>query len=317
MSLGSQQGSSISVANSAPWNEAQPYLKQGFQRASQLLGSNAPAFFPTSTVTPHSVATTDSLRMIEDRARQGSPLVDQMQDELGSTIAGEYYTDPNIAGARGMLDKTIAGDYMTAGNPYMDALTSRFSDDIGQAVNSRFIASGRDIGSGAAESEFTRQLANSMVPHMFANYERERGNQLGATNAALGQYAQERARQMGAMDRVPAALAQDYTDAGMLGQVGASREALGEAQLADQIQRWNFEQNQPAMKLQQFNEAIRGAGALGGSVSNITPISRNPLGSALSGASTGAGIGSLLAGRGNSSSAMWPLLGAGLGLLGG
>ena len=44
------------------------------------------------------------------------------------------------------------------------------------------------------------------------------------------------------------------------------------------------------------------------------PTSRNPLGSALSGGLTGAGIGNLIAPKGEGSSALWPLLGGALGL---
>jgi len=277
MSFGSQQGSQTTVQNQEPWIGAQPYLMQGFGRASQLLGSNTPQYYPNSTVTPFSTQTSDALSQQEAIARQGSGLPGQAMDQLSATIGGEYL-DP--------------------GNPHLAALTQRFGDEIGRSVDSRSIGSGRDVGSGAAESEYTRQLGNALAPVMF------------------GQYGQERANQLNAVNQVPGAMAQRFADPAALAAVGAQREGLGEAQMADAVARWNFMQNLPAMKLQQFNEAIRGSGALGGTTSTMQPTSRNPLLTALGGASTGAGIGSLLAGQGQPTSALWPLLGGAAGYFG-
>jgi hypothetical protein len=69
----------------------------------------------------------------------------------------------------------------------------------------------------------------------------------------------ERARQMEATRNAPAMAAQDYADIQRLLTVGGAREQQSAAELQDAINRYNFEQNLPAMKLQQYAGLIYGA----------------------------------------------------------
>ena len=62
----------------------------------------------------------------------------------------------------------------------------------------------------------------------------------------------ERARQMEATRNAPAMAAQDYADIQRLLTVGGAREQQSMAELQDAINRYNFEQNLPQMKLSQF-----------------------------------------------------------------
>jgi hypothetical protein len=64
---------------------------------------------------------------------------------------------------------------------------------------------------------------------------------------------------MEATRNAPAMAAQDYADIQRLLTVGGAREQQQAAELQDAINRYNFEQNLPAMKLQQYAGLIYGA----------------------------------------------------------
>ncbi len=87
---------------------------------------------------------------------------------------------------------------------------------------------------GTAQDIFARALA-------------EQGGQL-AYNAAEA----ERQRQMAAVGAAPQMAQADYADIQRLLTVGGAREQQQAAELQDAINRYNFEQNLPQMKLSQF-----------------------------------------------------------------
>ena len=80
-------------------------------------------------------------------------------------------------------------------------------------------------------------------------------------------------------------------DLQQLAAVGAAREGQAEAELADDVARFNFEQNIDAQKLRDYM-ALVGGGTMGSQ--NIQPVFRNPAASALGGALGGAQLGSSL-----------------------
>jgi hypothetical protein len=95
-------------------------------------------------------------------------------------------------------------------------------------------------------------------------------------------------------------------DERLLTSVGEAREGLAQAELQDNINRFNFEQNQPMQNLKDYM-ALVGGGTVGSNT--IEPVYRNPASSALGGALGGAQLAS--------SAGFSPMAGAiGGGLLG-
>ncbi len=270
---GGQSGSTTTVQNQDPWAGQQPFLSYGFQEAQNLYQSPTPQFFPASTVTPFAAETSQALDMQTQRALGGSPLE---------------------ATAQGGMLGTALGDYVGQSNPYLTDVTQSISDVIQPQVQSRFEAMGRDPSGFGAGSEFTRRVAGAVAP------------------LAFGTYGQERARQMEALQNLPAMAQLDYANIGQLANVGAQREALGQAQLADQIQRFNFEQLKPANKLAAYMQAIQGN--YGGTSAITQPTYRaSPAVGALGGGLAGAQMAAL-----TSSPYTWPFVagGAALGAFG-
>ena len=118
--------------------------------------------------------------------------------------------------------------------------------------------------------------------------------------------------QQQAIAQAPAARDFGMADLGTLAQVGAAREALSQAELAADVERFQFEQARPAQKLADYMTLVRGgSGALGGQT--ITPQFRDPATGVLSGGLAGAKLGSMISGGG----AFNPAYAVGGALLGG
>lgn len=105
----------------------------------------------------------------------------------------------------------------------------------------------------------------------------------GYQQAALAQALAPAAlqAQQAAIAQAPAARQFGFADIQTLGEVGAAREAEAQADLAADIQRFQFEQAQPLTSLANYMAAVQG-GTVGSQ--QVTPIYRQPIASALGGA---------------------------------
>ena len=139
-------------------------------------------------------------------------------------------------------------------------------------------------------------------------------NSLGniASNMAYTDYGRERGIQNNAIALADDASQWDYNDPAQLARVGSIYDAQGQAELAADIDRWNFEQNKPANKLGQYASLI--GGGYGGTTTSSTPYFNNRGASALSGALGGLGAAAKLGG-GMGDFGTWGL--GALGALGG
>jgi hypothetical protein len=111
---------------------------------------------------------------------------------------------------------------------------------------------------------------------------------------------------MAAAQLAPSLAETEYGDINKLLQVGQAAEQYQQAALEADLQRFNFQQNLPSAKLQQFLSAAYGS-PMGGI--QVSPIYRNPL----AGAAGGAILGNVLTQGGTTGTAAGALLG---GLLG-
>jgi len=218
-------GSSNATSASGPPAYAKPYIvgdpKKGIpgilpQAAAQYAASG-PSFFPGSTVAGFSPEQTQAMTMGANRAISGSPV-------------------NAAAGAETM--KTLNGDYLSAGNPYLEAIRSRGARDASQ-IAGQFGAGGR-TGSGAMQGSVAEGYTNAVAPYEYGTYNTERGAMANA--AALA----------------PQIANQDYVDINALGTIGQQRQTQAQQELQSEIDRWNFGQQIPQQKLQQYANLIYG-----------------------------------------------------------
>jgi len=250
MSKGSTPTQQASTVTAEPSEFVKPYYEEALGQAQQLYQSDVPQYFPEATYVPFSGQTEAALQLQEQRALAGNPLLGSTQQEIQNILSGQYL-DP-------------------ATNPYLQQTFERAAGDVQSQLGSMFAKGGR-YGSAALAETAGRRMGDI------------------ASKIYGGAYEQERQRQLQAAQLAPALAQQDYADIAQLAQVGQAREALGEAQLADAMQRFQFEQQKPYTKLREYLASI-GAPTSQQTVSQ-EPITRNIGGGLLSGAILGAGLG--------------------------
>ncbi len=172
------------------------------------------------------------------------------------------------AAGQGQMQDVLAGDYLN-GNPAFEAMGDRVYNSIRPGIDAQFAGAGRYGGAGHEEM-MTRTYNDMMAPLAYQNYEAERKNQMAA-GAASGEMAQ-----------------QDYYDMGRLGEVGAAREGLATQQLSQDVDRYNFSQDEPRNRLQEYMTLIKGGNFKNTTTS--TPYYSNSGMNALGAAATGVGI---------------------------
>ena len=217
MSKGSTPTTQATTSTVEPSEFVKPYYEEALKGAQQLYQSDVPQYFPEATYVPFSGQTEAALRLQEQRALAGSPLLGSSQQEIQNILSGQY------------LDPTT--------NPYLQQAYERAAGGVKSDIASQFARAGR-YGSGAMTETLGKSLGDI------------------ASQIYGGAYQQERARQLQAAQLAPQLAQQDYADISRLAQVGQTREGLQEAALADAMQRFQFEQQKPYTKLREYLASI-------------------------------------------------------------
>lgn len=209
----------------------QPFLSYGLTEAQRLYQAGGPQYYSGDTFVRPSETTQTGLQALENRARMGSPLVGQAQQQISNTIGGNYLSgNPFFQGAFA---------------PAAQAATQQFQTAIGD-IGSAASKAGR-YGSGAMgtlQDRASGQLAQSL------------SNTAGTL--AYQNYADERARQQAATMAAPGMAQADYQDIQNLLAAGRAREGYTGQQLQSDIARFNFGQNAPQQNLGTFLSSIYG-----------------------------------------------------------
>lgn len=168
--------------------------------------------------------------------------------------------NPLVNATQAEAMKNIQGGYLNGNEflrPQLDAEYAR----IGGNVNSQFATRGA-YGSSANQEVLARE-------------------QMKAANDILGRnYDSERNRQFQAMGAAPQLAQQDYYDIGALREVGQSREDLFGRQLQEQMDQFQFDQNQDPAALDEYIRRITGLGGQFTSQTTTQPtVKTSPLSS--------------------------------------
>jgi len=311
MSGSSQPSTQVVTQNIDP--AMQPYIAYGLSEASKLYQTpGTPSYFPGQGYVSPSQPTQEALQFGANRAVQGNPLLPLSQQTVGQ-MQGTF--NPAIQQMQG----TASGQYL-GGNPFFggafqsaaNAASQQFQDQM-QQVTSGASRAGR-YGSGAmgqlqdrAAGTFASALTDTAGKLAYQNYDAERARQEAAIGNIGQLYGSDFARQLSAAQLGPQMAAADYGDIDRLYQVGQAQESYQQAALADQMQRFQFEQNLPAAKLQSFLSAAYGA-PMGQQTTQ--PIYRNQAANIFGGAALGGALG------GKDYGPLGSAIGAGAGLFG-
>jgi len=260
-----------------------PFVQYGLEESTRLYQNpDMPQYFPGQTYVGPSQQTQAALAAAQQRATMGNPLVPAAQQQALNTMQGGFL------GGNPFFEGAFRGATQAAQTQYQDATQQALSN---ASLAGRYGSGAMGTALDRAGGVFANALTNTAGQLAFQNYDTERGRQQAMIGAA------------------PGLAAADYSDINQLLQTGQAAEGYQEAAMADAVNRFNFAQQAPYMKLQSYLSGAYGAPS---GMQQTTPVYRNQMGNILGGALTGAALGGgtgLGAGVGAG-------IGAGLGLLG-
>ena len=258
---------------------------------------------------------------------QAQQFVQQGLNSTPSTQFGGQNPFASSVGGGQMFQTPTDNPFGGTSNPFLEQTFNRAFGNAMQGVESQFARGGRNLNAAqpvaadlasnlasqiyapAFENERNRQLQfQSQLTGIGANaFEAAQGRdlqarlnaqQIGAQgfesgqNRALTDLTAQRGLQQNLLSFASPLAAMDYQDIAQLRDAGATRDTFAQAQLSDQVQRFNQQALQPEQNLDAFINRI---GAMPGSqtTQQLPPQFTNPAAGALGGAMMGAQLGSM------------------------
>jgi hypothetical protein len=260
-----------------------PFVQYGLEESTRLYQNpDMPQYFPGQTYVGPSQQTQAALAAAQQRATMGNPLVPAAQQQALNTMQGGFL------GGNPFFQGAFRGATQAAQTQYTDATQQALSN---ASRAGRYGSGAMGTALDRAGGVFANALTNTAGQLAYQNYDTERGRQQAMIGAA------------------PQLAAADYSDINQLLQTGQAAEGYQEAAMADAVNRFNFAQQAPYMKLQSYLSGAYGAPS---GMQQTTPVYRNQMGNVLGGALTGAALG----GGTGLGAGVGAAIGGGLGLLG-
>ena len=261
MSGGSKQ---TTTQSSAPWEGAQPVLRDAIGRSQYLVNNGiGEGIYSGSTVVPWSSQTTQAMGNIQNNANANTS---------GAGLSGQYQGVINSGGynaaQQGALNNTrsLANSSYSV-SPELQKVLDAQAAKVGDSVNLNASAAGR-YGSGANQSLLAKNvgdLTNSTIFNDYTNWQGRRD----AANSNLFNMGQQGFNNLGAAYTGLNAPNQDLMN------VGAMNEDLATRYKNDELRIFNEQQNKPWEQLGRYNAIASGAGAMGGTQTTTQP-GQNP-----------------------------------------
>lgn len=236
-----------------PWSGVQPYLTD-YLKLGQNVTKNPYQFYNGDTVAGFAPEQEMGFNLGTQRAMAGSPTLNAANQNLTSTLQGNYLNP--------------------ATNPYLKGTVDQALGDVQSRINSQF--NNNNFGSSAHQETLQRGLG-------------EQANSIYGQN-----YAQERDRQLNAAGQATGLAGADYMDANYLQGIGAQRQGLANQYLGNAGTQFNNAAQWPYEQLQRYGNVVSQGTGQGGTTTTQQPSQggSNPMAGALGGAASGAAIGS-------------------------
>ena len=189
--------------------------------------------------------------------------------QLYESPTPEYYPESTVVGFSPQTQAALAGleAYAQGPQPIVEATQQAVMQNL--------------MGTNPLQSAAFRPVVEQIESQAARAGRYGSGYQQAVVAQALAPYAYQ--AQQAAIQQAPAARQFGFADLGTLSEIGAIREAQAGAELAADIERFQFEQARPTAKLADYLTMVSGgSGALGGQT--ITPQYVNRAAGALSGA---------------------------------
>jgi hypothetical protein len=208
-----------------------PYVSYGLGEAKKLYQGASPQYYAGQTYVDPSANTMSALTAAGNRALQGNPLLPAAQQQQQDVISGQYLN------SNPYFNQALAGASQGATQTYMDAIKAAQG---GASMAGRY-------GSGVSADLQTR-AANTLSNTLANKY----------GDLAYQNYNAERARQEAASGLAPTLANADYTDINQLLKTGQAQEDYANTALQADINRFNYNENLPTAKLNQYAQYLSG-----------------------------------------------------------
>lgn len=285
----------------APWIGQQGPLQSIYRYGEALMGTPQ-SYFPGQTVAGFAPAQEIALGLTQQRALGGNPA----QNALGGYLAGQLQqpgvgvapaveASGQLAGAAGAGLTGLQGLAGGGPNPYLDqmfqagtrALNRNFQESVVPSLNATFGGAGR-TGGGLHQQSLTdagqrhQETVGDFAANLYGGqYQADQNRRLAASQGLIGAagtgigglanlYGQQTAAQQGAAGLVPSLSNLEYQDLDRLFGAGAQQRGLAQQQIQDQVNRFNFYQQQPWQNLERFAGLVQ-ARPWGGTTTTQVP----------------------------------------------
>lgn len=299
-------GQQQQTTKTEPWSGQQPYLKEGFEGASDLYNSGPQEFFPGQNYTDMDPARSQGLFGSLGLAGSGGNPADAASNYANQTLSGNSDNPWGAllgSGAQGMMDTASGGSLN--GNQFLDGMynaqagkaVDEWQNTIMPGIASSFGQSGgagttmaneMAARSGGELSDTLGQMKSSIYG---GNYQQERDRQVqaqsGLSNLGANLYGTGVSERTNLANNAANIRAGQYGDFDKMGEVGKQFEEQQGKEIQGDIDRWNFEQNAPYAALQDYMSMI--TGNYGSTSTTRSNSSGNPLSTILGAAATAYG----------------------------
>jgi hypothetical protein len=193
--------------------------------------------------------------------------------DLFSSAQPQYYPGQTTVGFSPESDMALSGirDQAITGSPFIKGVQDVVMQNL--------------MGTNPLQAAAFRPVVEQVQAEAAKSGRYGSGYQQAALGQALAPMAYQ--AQQAAIQQAPAARQFGMADLETLMRVGGAREAQSQAELAADIERFQFEQNRPQQKLRDYMATVAG-GTVGSE--QITPQFRNPTADFLGMATQGAGL---------------------------
>lgn len=260
------------TSTSAPWNEQQPYLLAGFQKAAANASSPQP-YYPNQTYANPSPETNLAYQSLANQAQNnlqngGTPLVQQSAQTLSNNMTGNVSDLANNAKAAGIgnFDPTLGGILSDSNmGDYNKSLQDAAQIGVNRTlpmITSQFTNSGRS-GSGLERTAIAQTAADAATNAQAGLLQNKLGLQAGAygqSQSVLPDYLKtaQQVQDKAAMYAPVASAQAQQTPIDQLLSVGQFQQGNAQNAINEDINRYNYAQNLPQDQLQQYLSAING-----------------------------------------------------------
>ena len=316
-------GSKVQTTRTEPWEEQKPYLIEGFKQAEELAsaGKFTPGYFPGSTMAGFDPAETagqqsaltylSGPRATNLQAGAETTALGTMGYGRGAMGYGEGMAQPlsqdQYAGLTPFTESQygglMAGDVNTdVFGPLADAyrqeamgqLTGEVLPGIRSAITQSQAGGGTrgDILQANATAAAQQRISDNLAKAEFGAYQQAQDQRmqaaqmgLGAQQAGMGYGMAGAEAAQGALGQYPSIMGAPLQAYGQMQAVGAQRRAMDQAQIQQDMQKYQYEAQLPQLGLQNYLAGI--SGEYGGTSTGIGPGGPDPFLSALAGGASG------------------------------